>query len=145
MIPSYDYSGTDGNKAPMMHGPLMRLVLPDLDVCRSGRRFWVEVKTKSHATPTRCAGNRLEHGISARQWRNYVAVQDVSGCTVFLAICEASTREVRVADMNRLTIRESRMRKDGADEGAMVFFPRSELPVAYVVSAASFTWRSERA
>ena len=46
VVPSYDYSGEDGNKAPKMQGADLSLVIPDLDIARGGDRRWIEVKTK---------------------------------------------------------------------------------------------------
>ena len=49
VIPSYDYSGEDGCKAPRMQGVDSWFTLPDLDIARNGKRFWVEVKAKGKA------------------------------------------------------------------------------------------------
>ncbi len=131
VIPSYDFAGPDGDKAPRLQGHLHQYVIPDLDVAKGGRRCWVEVKTKSRATETRIAGGRLEHGISLRHALDYQEVERISGCEVWLAIFERSTNCVlmaRVADLMP-TARRSVMRKGGFAEGPMVFFARDAFHV----------------
>src|SRR5690606_40649353 len=49
VIPSYDYSGEDGDKPPRLQGAVDAFPLPDLDVARDGQRRWAEVKTKKRA------------------------------------------------------------------------------------------------
>ena len=93
VIPSYDYSGEDDDKAPRMQGKKTVYVIPDLDICRAGLRQWVEVKTKTRATHYRKT-DQLQHGIDERHFAAYRAVQAESGCEVFLAIYELTPRPV---------------------------------------------------
>ena len=87
VIPSYDYGGEDGDKAPKLQGLWTGYPVPDLDVCRNGNRFWVEVKTKREATFTRITGT-YDHGINFRLVQHYRTVQAISGCPCWIFIYE---------------------------------------------------------
>jgi hypothetical protein len=91
VIPSYDYSGADGDKAPRLQGLWEGYPVPDLDVARNGNRFWVEVKTKEKAAVWRMTGE-LRHGIELRLLEHYRTVEVVSGCPCWLFVYEESTR-----------------------------------------------------
>jgi hypothetical protein len=105
VIPSYDYSGEDGNKAPKLTGILDTrqhgYPVPDLDVCRKGNRQWVEVKTKTQASWTRKT-QQLEHGMEYRLYDSYLSVQAETGTDCWLAIYETSTQELLVASLAHL-------------------------------------------
>lgn len=87
VIASFKYSGADDNEAPAIEVENRREIVPDLDICARGERFWVEVKTYKEA-----AWNRRyrcwTHGISVRHFDNYLAVEQRTGSAVFLAINE---------------------------------------------------------
>ena len=87
VVPSYDYTGAEEEKAPRLQGLAEEFVIPDLDVCRNGVRKWIEVKTKGKPSPTRMT-QRQEHGIAKRHWNSYWRVQEISGTEVWLAIYE---------------------------------------------------------
>jgi hypothetical protein len=91
VIPSYDYSGEDGNKAPRLEGLWSGHPAPDLDVARNGNRFWVEVKTKERPVEYRKTGE-LRHGINLELLEHYETVQTISGCPCWLFIYEEDSR-----------------------------------------------------
>jgi hypothetical protein len=128
VIPSYDYSGEDNNKAPKLQGLSACYVIPDLDISKDGRRMWAEVKTKSEPTFTRIT-QRYEHGIPRRHYLHYLKVQEVTGCDVWLFIYEESSGEVLCGAINALS--ECRREYDGwkMSNGGMVFFPRDAFKV----------------
>ncbi|MFN7134036.1 MAG: hypothetical protein ACK4N5_18305 [Myxococcales bacterium] len=101
VVPSYDYTGSDGNKAPRLQFATFGLIVPDLDVCREGTRQWLEVKT--YAGP---AWNRrrktLVHAIPARLFADYVAVEKQSGSPVWIAVLELSSGELLVVRLAAL-------------------------------------------
>lgn len=122
ILPSYDYSGEDGNKAPKLQGFDASYVIPDLDAAKDGTRVWVEVKTKSEPVLYRKT-NELRHGIDARHFWQYRICQKITGCSVFLVIVELSTRALLCAPLSKLI--------DKAEAGSgtrwgekMVFWPR---------------------
>lgn len=127
VIPSYDYSGEDGNKAPKMEGCTAALVIPDLDIAKAGERRWAEVKTKALATLHRKTGV-LEHGIPVRHWHHYQQVEAETGCPVWIFIYEESTGAVMCAEMRALG--GGRV-YDGPkmSRGGMVFWPRDRFRV----------------
>lgn len=90
VIPSYNYSGSDGDKAPKLEGLWHGHPVPDLDVSRNGNRFWVEVKTKEKAVLWRMTGE-LRHGIEFRLLEHYKTVQMISGSPCWLFVYEEST------------------------------------------------------
>jgi len=128
VVPSYDYAGEDGNKAPKMEGARVSYVLPDLDVSKNGSRYWVEVKTKGAATLHRKTG-RLEHGISKRHYEHYQQVQAISGCPVWLFVVEEDDGLVLCERLDVLS--KGARFYEGPKMGwaGMVFFPRSAFRV----------------
>lgn len=92
VIPSYDYSGESGDKAPRMQGVedgiRSAFPVPDLDVCRRGTRRWVEVKTKE-ASDWTFKTRRFEHGIE--HYDDYVRVAAETGTEAWLAVYETTT------------------------------------------------------
>lgn len=145
VVPSYEFSGSSDDKAPMLEGPLKGLILPDLDCAKDGQRMWVEVKTKTAATMTYdpCAIPGLsfkearqqgiegiaEHGISERQALDYLEVARITGADVYLVVYELSTSDVLWARLEPLvaSARKSVMRKGLRYEGYMLYFARSDL------------------
>jgi len=123
VIPSYDYTGEEGNKAPKLEGQRAAYVIPDLDIAKDGTRRWAEVKTKSGATFTRI-NNRYEHGIPLRHFQHYLATQRVTGCEVWLFILEQDTGDVLFGRLNDLAEVRREYRGDQMSRGGMVFFPR---------------------
>lgn len=91
VIPSYDYSGEDNNKAPKLQGIKDGFPVPDLDVAAGGVRRWVEVKTKTSPTWT-IKTQRFEHGIE--HYDDYLRVSRETGTEAWLAIFETSTGEL---------------------------------------------------
>lgn len=128
VIPSYDYSGEDGNKSPKLEGLKEGYPVPDLDVARSGARLWVEVKTKKTPTYTRITG-RLEHGIPLRLYRSYKRVQEITGCEVWLFIYEEETGDVLCGKLDALDGVKRIYEGDKMDQSGMVFWPRDAFRV----------------
>lgn len=128
IIPSYDYSGEDGDKAPRLEGLQAAYPVPDLDIARDGERRWAEVKTKAAATYTRITG-RFEHGIPKRHFESYMRVQKITGCQVWLFIYEENTGKVLYGKLDDLAA--VRREYDGGkmSRGGMIFFPRDAFTV----------------
>jgi len=122
VVASYDYSGSNGDKAPRMHGH-QSYVLPDLDVSKEGRRVWVEVKTKRRADMYRKL-KRLEHGIPLPHWLDYLRVQAISGCVVWLVVLEEETGEWLAQSLKVLGEVARTYEGEKMGPGGMVFFPR---------------------
>ncbi len=107
IIPSYDYSGADGNKAPRLQGLAAGHAVPDLDVSRAGVRKWVEVKSKAEANTWRSSepwGTPFtpEHGIDHSNYLDYLKVKRITGDEVWIAIYEESTGFLLVAEIDAL-------------------------------------------
>ncbi len=127
VIPSSDYH-PDGGGAPMAQGRDDRIVLPDIDAMKDGHRFWVEVKTRKHASYTRCTG-RLEHGFPLVDYGHYQRIQREAGATIYICIYEVSTGDVLVASIDRLDEVKRIYTGNKMNHGGMVFFPRSSFKV----------------
>lgn len=128
VIPSYDYSGEDGDKAPKLEGLREGFPVPDLDIAKDGTRRWAEVKTKASAIYTRIT-KRLEHGIPLRHYRSYQKVQKVTGCEVWLFVCEEDTGEVLCAKLDYLQCHARIYDGSKMSRGGMAFFPRDAFQV----------------
>jgi len=106
VIPSYDYSGDDGNKAPRLQGLRAGYAVPDLDVARDGCRRWVEVKSKASANVRRDRywgkPNVPEHGIDHRNYLHYLEVKRQTGDEVWIAIYEEDTGVLLGAEIDTL-------------------------------------------
>jgi hypothetical protein len=124
VVPSYDYSGEDNNKAPRMEGTGVFLVIPDLDVCKHGERKWIEVKTKKKATLHRGTGV-VEHGFSLRHYRHYQRVEAETGTPVGICIVEEDTGLILGARIRDLAAVERIYCGKNMGRDGMVFFPRS--------------------
>lgn len=122
-IPSYDYAGDDRDKPPRLMGIRKRYAVPDLDVCRTGHRWWAEVKYKDRADFTRVT-QRHEHGINKRLHDDYVEVERNSGCPVVLVVFQDDTGEILAISLSKLA-KVCRI-YDGSKmgRGGMVFWPK---------------------
>ena len=133
ILPCYDYSGEENNKAPRLCGISKGYVLPDLLVAKGGTARWVEVKTKSKPTFTLRTGT-YEHGISLAHYEDYLKVQEITGSRVWLSVYEISTGVIlcglldELSDVKRCYI--------GTKMGCrgMVFFPRDAFKCLAVLS-----------
>lgn len=135
VIPSYDYSGEDGDKPPRLQGLREAFPVPDLDIAKDGQRRWAEVKTKAAASYTRITG-RLEHGIPKRHYRAYKRVQEITGCEVWLFIYEEETGEVLFAKLDDLEAVKREYDGPKMSRGGMVFYPRDAFNVFARIDAA---------
>ena len=123
VIPSYDYSGSEGDMAPRLQGLTRGYPVPDLDVSREGQRLWVEVKTKARPDWTRKT-QRLEHGIPLRHYEAYCEVERITGTPVWLCVIEESSGDVLVARLTELDGVKRVYSGDKMSRGGMVYFPR---------------------
>ncbi len=130
VIPSYDWSGPDGSKAPSVLAPKGwdNLVMPDLQTFDKGVQRWLEVKWKWWADYYR-KHNVLVTGISQRLYEHYRAVQAATGAKVHLLFVHHKEAEMRGDAIDNLanyvdhTYDGRLMGKDG-----MVFWPYERIP-----------------
>lgn len=101
ILPVYDYSGLAENKAPKLLSKKLSLVTPDLLGARNGESRWVEVKWKSRADFTRMS-QRMETGVDARLWNNYLLVQKETGIPVWIAFVHELENEIRAEHIDIL-------------------------------------------
>lgn len=122
VIPSYDYCGEDGNKAPKAQGVSDGIILPDLGIAQRGIMKWVEVKAKSCPTFT-IKAHSYDHGIGLRKWTHYKRCQHETGCHVFLCIIEENSQMLLLERLD--TLGEGRTYTGNKmDAGGMIFWPR---------------------
>jgi len=122
IIPSYDYSGSNGEKAPTIQGAHEGMVLSDLGIARAGQMKWAEVKAKAKPMYYR-KGDVMEHGIGRRHWHHYLRVQRETGAQVWLFILEEQNQLLLFESIDHLG---KPYEYDGKkmDPGGMVFWPR---------------------
>lgn len=122
VVPMYDFSGEEGDKAPRMAGLARWYVLPDLDASKGGRRAWVEVKRKGRASWT-WTQRRYEHGISLRLYRQYLDVEQITGTDVWLMVLEDDSGDVLMQSLERVGAPRI-YPGDKMCKGGMAFWPR---------------------
>jgi hypothetical protein len=103
VIPSYDFSGKHGEKAPRLTFKGFGLVIPDLDVCKTGTRKWLEVKTYRGPADNRRYKTKV-HGIPKRLADDYAAVEAQTATPIYIAVLELDSGELLVARQSILTI-----------------------------------------
>jgi hypothetical protein len=123
VLPSYDYT-TEEEKAPRLQGWEISYIVPDLDVCRNGKRYWVEVKAKAKADWTRST-QRYEHGIDRHHYESYLAVQRQTGCPVWLCVYEENTQLAFIRSLDDLALVARFYGGQKMNRSGMVFFPRA--------------------
>lgn len=123
VVPSYDYSGEDNNKAPKLQGAIASYVLPDLDLSKEGMRRWGEVKTKAEPTFT-IMTQQFDHGIDRRHYEQYLKIQRITGTPVFLFIYEECSGDILYLSLNSLD--EYKRFSSRMGRGGMVFWPRDK-------------------
>jgi hypothetical protein len=101
VVPCYDFCGSNGEKAPRLQFKDNGLVIPDLDVCSNGKRWWLEVKT--YRAPAWNARNRcLVHGITSRLRKQYDLVSVATGTDVLIAVLEVESGVLLAAQLGLL-------------------------------------------
>jgi hypothetical protein len=89
VLPVYDIQD-DSGKGPRMFGAIRSLIVPDLLVVRKKRLTWIEAKHKSVFTWWRKT-QRWTTGIDLHHYRQYLAVEEVSGVPVWLLFLHESS------------------------------------------------------
>ncbi len=123
VIPSYDFTGDDANKAPRLKGKKSYYAIPDLDISKDGERLWIEVKTKEKPVWYR-KGNRFEHGMNLRLWNGYKHVQEIGGTPIWIYIYEEESGWIIKQLLDRLAIGAREYRGYVMGPGGMIFFER---------------------
>jgi hypothetical protein len=100
IIPSFEFSGKNEDKAPKLYALNEDLVLPDLDVCKGGDRFWVEVKTYTQPAFNRNRGCFV-HAIQRNHYEQYLAVEKTTKCRVFIYVLEVKSGELRSVELSK--------------------------------------------
>lgn len=131
--PTRKYCDDEGTEAaPMMEGDDGKLVLPDIYAARSGRREYIEVKTKSSYVEYRKKGGEPQHGIDERLWQEYVDVQTQTGDNVWLFIYEKDIGQLLRQKFEELPV-DHRHNGNGYSE-PMVYFSRSLFDIVPISS-----------
>jgi hypothetical protein len=103
VIPSYDFNGKDGSKAPRPMFETRGFVIPDLDVSKGSKRFWVEVKTY-HGPTRNFIHNCQVHGIPGRNYEHYSSVEKETGTPVWICILELDSGDLLSARLSGLEV-----------------------------------------
>lgn len=98
ILPAYDFSGKNGDKAPRFSGLRSSLIVPDL-LGAKGLLRWYEVKWKHQAS-------RGWTGIPLRHWHDYLEVRRISGVEVWLVFVHELEDEIRAGEIGQLAEQE---------------------------------------
>jgi hypothetical protein len=104
VIPSYDYTGSDGSKAPRLQYLDRAYPVPDGDICNGTARIWIEIKTYTYAPMNRKVGEPV-HGAAKRLIESYLRVEKDTLTPVWIAVLEIKTGALlvaRLADLDML-------------------------------------------
>ena len=102
VLPTYDYSGLQKNKAPKLSGMMNSFVIPDLLCFKPERKVWVECKWKSKAELYR-KNNVYVTGIESRLFKQYQQVGKLSGIEVKIMFLHVAESEIRGNDLDFLS------------------------------------------
>ena len=141
VIPTYDYSGPDGARAPMAQGSKDAIILPDLQIAAAGCSKWVEVKVKARASYTITTG-QYAHGIGYRKWGAYRRIQVQTGCYVYLFVVELDRQMVLGESLDYLGPGYV-YRGDKMDRGGMIFWPRQKFRMRQLLHALPGLFRDK--
>jgi hypothetical protein len=109
--------------APALSLGEWEIVLPDLDVTKRGRRFWLEVKGKTKAA-WYVKKQRLQHGVDTKNWEAYQRVEKESGTPVYIVFHEQVDGNLLIQSVEEL--RKVELPGEGS-MSHMTYFPRAAL------------------
>lgn len=122
VLPAYEFTGLQGDKAPKLLGNPESLISPDLLGIFNGSAKWFEVKWKQSSDFTRIT-QRQETGIPLHHWRDYLQVKKESGLEVYLIFAHEQQNEVLGQELEKLAAFDPREYGGSKmDRGGMVFF-----------------------
>lgn len=126
VLPTYDYSGLQENKAPKLMSASAGLVIPDLLLCRNGKTTWAECKWKTNADLHRKTGHFVT-GINARHFSHYKQVKNISGCDVVIMFLHILEGEMRGDEIDALPEVHHLYEGKMMGKGGMVFWQWDKL------------------
>jgi hypothetical protein len=130
VLPTYDFSGKDDNKAPKILSPesVADLVAPDLMVWGRGETRFLEVKYKTKADTYRKT-NTLTTGINRRLWRHYRDVERLLKVPIWILFIHQQERECRADTLANLSnYIDHEYSGWNMGPSGMVFWPYLEIP-----------------
>lgn len=136
VVPSYDYSGGE-NKSPKLQGSLAEYVIPDLDTANSGKRYWIEIKSKNNSGTLHRKTGVVEHGFNQRHFDHYCKVQEITGTPVHVYVVEIPTKVVLSQSLDNLIEVKRPYNGDQMGPGGMVFFPRISFDFRFLLPEVS--------
>jgi len=111
--------------APSLYIGEWKIALPDLDVVKDGKRFWIEVKAKTRPVFYRKT-KQYRHGFEMSRWNSYKRIEQEMGSPVFIVVHEQAMDNLLVQSVKKLS--SVAMRGLNISEGeqrSFVYFPRS--------------------
>ncbi|MFH1997649.1 MAG: hypothetical protein ABII94_03080 [Patescibacteria group bacterium] len=124
IILTNEYTGRDNNKAPQLFNIIKNLTLPDLDISKGGKRFWVEVKHYTTA-PLNRKYNIYVHGIKKRHYDDYLLVEKSTGSPVYLYIDEEESKKILWAELIKLKTYPCLFPHEHNDQ-CLIYFDRND-------------------
>jgi hypothetical protein len=128
VLPSYNYSGEDDNKAPkLLRAGSKSFIVPDLLIAKDGVFRWVEVKTKTERNRY-AIGRCWNTGFDSNHWCHYKEVARITGTEVWVAFVHAQDDEILYDSMANLGKFVRHYTEDKMGPGGMVFFNCDRIP-----------------
>lgn len=119
-----DQLGVNGTKAPMVTGKYQGYRLPDFSVLTNGEMWWVECKYKTRNAYYGQTGE-FTQGIDLPNWRDYLAISELSGQPGALVLGIGCSGEIVRASFRHLLKHAQEHRKPHPQfPGGAVFWPR---------------------
>lgn len=85
-FPTYHYR-SEQHKSPGLKNYNDIYISPDIDASKNGKRIWVECKLEEGASWT-WSKERFEHGFALKYYEQYLKVQEITGCPVWIFFLE---------------------------------------------------------
>lgn len=121
VLPTYDFSGSNGDKAPRLMGAHEHLVIPDLLATHPDKgNSWYEVKLKENADLYRKT-NTLVTGCALRHYRDYQRVKALTKAPVYLVFIHEKENTVVTGEIDTLPYSHT-YDGDKMDRGGTIFF-----------------------
>lgn len=125
-LATYDFSGSEDAKAPMLFCGRRRLVIPDLQAWRPNRTLvWFEIKVKEQAVLYRKL-NTITTGIELRHWQHYHEVSEATNADVWLVFIHEAEGVVVTGEISDMPI-SHQYNGNKMGRGGMIFFDFNKL------------------
>lgn len=120
ILPTYDFSGSNDDKAPRLSLGNRKLVIPDLLAFRAAQsKAWFEIKVKAHADYNRKHAC-LVTGFAMRHLMHYREVKQLTGVPVYIVFIHEKEAVIKCCEIDTMPVSHE-WTGGGMDRGGTVF------------------------